>query len=39
MVQDERGGADVVTTEEIDQTTVEIDPSIQPDNNNIVVED
>jgi len=36
--QDQTDGADVVTTEEIDQTTVEIDPNIQPDNNNIVVE-
>ena len=36
--QDQTDRADVVTTEEIDQTTVEIDPNIQPDNNNIVVE-
>jgi hypothetical protein len=27
------------TTEEIDQTTVEVDPDVQPDNNNVVVED
>lgn len=27
------------TTEEIDQTTVEVDPEVQPDNNNVVVED
>jgi len=37
--QDQTGDTDVTTTEEIDQTTVEVDPNIQPDNNTIVVED